>query len=386
MASGMSGQDGNRSNVLLLAARSNQVLSVNLNFDIIPSASYISNRLLFRYKSYNGDLLGNSVVNGTDAEVNFNTQGKLFINTNSSEYYSYHYDLSAAIDLNSDGVAQQEEIIYTKNPGSISAVNDLTYSFFVRAAKILDAFGFQDIKNLPITRAFLTSFLDDAPIFGLGPEKQPILQENIVANDSLLSHNVGAIFDSNRNASIRHQIYEPNSTISRMVMVSKALEDSIFNTFHCHAQDIKQGILSGTKSFTFTIITGRIGGGGCGGNAINFTQDYDPDLRNSFGQTNINATLSATFNLNGDIATLNGFTISGQIGPDLYDWQQGAGSMDSALSVIQAGYNTLGSSGHVFRISALLDGSPSVYFDPDLYIFNHCSVNLLKGVFVCNPH
>jgi hypothetical protein len=85
-------------------------------------------------------------------------------------------------------------------------------------------------------------------------------------------------------------------------------------------------------------------------------QASDPDLFNSFGRVGYNVQVVVTAsrsNANPSQFVTSNVAINGYI-YDFYQWNPAAGTLDSLLSTIQAGYNTLGQGGQIYGTTVQL--------------------------------
>lgn len=269
-----------------------------------------------------------------------------------------YYRLAYGIDLNGDGHLDPSEII-----------NDTRWQFRVASrglytstklallvGGLLPGITFPD-PSLPIASAFLLAFVND----NAGSIPDALSVADIVSINEL-DENTGAVFGGTGTAPVVHDYFSNPSTVYGAVMNSQAMHDAAVLTINNSKAGIKNLMLAtpvgGTQEFTLQLI-GNTGNPSGMEFAFSIAPPYpqDQDLGLAFHFVNLNASLQITVAKNAqsyqimsaaivDSSATTKATIS-----DVYQWGNG----DSPV-VVQAGYNTVGEAGHVFKSTVFIGG------------------------------
>ena len=309
----------------------------------IPNASYFTNKLLVRLAIQPGGP-GTPIIpvgDGTfDATTNIAsmTYDGMYNGSGSSSLIG-DWLVVAGLDTNGDGVLQSSEIA-TQSAYKIRAIKSMDYAddiAFLQTGAIVGG-----VAQVPYASAFLFTFLNDSsPQHGSSASTT-----TIQPNDPRLNYNVGALFMPTGGGSIQHYDFSETSDLADRVALSNTFTSEIYSELNANANLIENyNYTQPTHQFTWTI-----------DKSINFASP-DIDLIEAFGGVQLH--IVTTVLVRASDKTVLSVVYTGYI-TDLYDfyWYLAQGNtIDQFISAkanqdalsVQAGYNTLGSAGHIFE-------------------------------------
>jgi hypothetical protein len=319
----------------------------------MPNMPYFTNKLLVRLAiqpSGPGTAI-TPVGSGTfDSTTNIATL--TYDGANSSDNGTTDWLIVAGIDLNGDGVLQASEVA-TQAADKIRAVTSTAYNtdlaFLILGENTIGRFIQPDAGD------FLRAFVNDEAVDGATATTTTI-QVNATAPQPL-SVNVGALFQPNGAGSIRNNVFPADGILAIDIESSATFLAYVTNILASHHAEVDAYFAANPTSAPHQF------GPWTGPTALALTDD---DLIDTLDNVTANLTVTVTV---ANTKVAQSIATTGTIS-DLYnftwpDTRTGDGSIaeDTLISGIsvQAGYNTLGSGGHIFtsliNINALGDVS-----------------------------
>jgi hypothetical protein len=214
------------------------------------------------------------------------------------------------------------------NNGVTSLRNVVWYSWYPYAAFNLDA------------------FLNDTAVFGATAE-----WTTIHYNAAGLTHNVGAIWDSAGNASVRLNTFQGGG-LAGLAKGSYEFREQVIAPSLSELKPIIQSYKANIwppnePEHRFGPWRMPLG--------MNFGDTSNPasaDLHYALGHVNVNGSVYVTVRRT-DLELIK-LELVGSI-DDLYDFDWSSGGLARTAASVQAGYNTLGVSGHIYYVKIILD-------------------------------
>jgi hypothetical protein len=270
---------------------------------------------------------------------------------------STDYTIAAGLDINKDGILNKDEIIqgrvdFFREAGKQTPLfKVITKGSYLTQVTLAEGGQFFSSVGLTIAPTVLDAFLDDNdPGSGrlFGTDSGLISFDETIPGgaSSPLDHNVGVIYNSSGQGTIRFHQWTVGSEVSNTILQSATFNSALKLYLLRKSQTVRDFFIAnpGATSNTFTWNDFSI--------SQSWNSNDEKDLFFAFGASTTTATLSAT--VRASDLELTSLGIGGKT-VDLYDWNYEkpvsiAGAEIVRLVAIQAGYNTLGKGGHIFRI------------------------------------
>lgn len=359
---------GDRAYLLMGAAQSN-------NFDLkghlkakvnVPTAPELRDKILWRLAGKSGNTYtsenGMSTYNAAGDEVTV-----VLDNPRTDEQNSYF--LVAGYDRDGNGQLASSEINFEPKyqwrhrvNGQI-VIEDHDYEVKIVARStydqsrqtLTDLSNTWDSAGLSQASRLLTAFLTEAPPTGATSQPAPIARD-----EQGLTHAVGVLFQppGNPGVSLSAQ-FSPASQMTATLLESESLNNWVSDQFETKRQEVDQRF-RGTTNAVETFIWQFTGD-------LSFSVISDPDLFFALGKTTI--AVRVEVEVNRALYEVQATALTGSV-MDLtdFDYDDGSGYAGYGDFVrdgarVQAGYNTLGIGGRVFKNNVQMFNSPiSVQF------------------------
>lgn len=342
------GSGSQRHKYILVGGR-NPGHQVYIKADVdFPDVPDLKSKFKFALARMSGD---GPFIKGPSTTIDEN--GELLLETSQIDAVSYStddppqdYAIVGGYDADGNGLANSEVgyiCDYRIRPVSFSAYdgNRAWLSAFVIGGWIV---------NRPFSAEFLQAFRTGNTMSGIGGS---VVNETMSINDDdHPEHHVGIAFTSANSGPIRKYVWSQYSMLAYEIAASNLVTGLI--RLRLASSTIKSEVQSYVwqpgefqKTFTWPLHHSQndvlLGFGG-----------DDPDLHTSFGsvwlkQAKIRVTVEK------DTLTATSVVVQGTAS-DLYDWNYDEGfETDRRAATVQAGYNTLGSGGWIFRLQVDMD-------------------------------
>jgi hypothetical protein len=336
--------DGSRNGVpydyLMMGTRSDGQAHVRAVFETSHEA--VRSKLLFYIPPLSGSWTKPTTSSVTGAIVRVSTQ--LF-----GEAGVQDRKIVAGIDYDGDGLLSNYEVV-ARDPHLLRIVNGTTYSQAFDTLSILRNTwtGLQ----WDFAANFLYSFQYDLPLEG-ATSTTFILDPS---EEKSYTHNTGAIFNSGATATIRLNTFGNDSLLARRVADSTEMTNRVKAALKAHESEIRAAIPNPDPPSPIEFDWLLLAAG-----SDNFAFSNHPDLKFSVGGHTIRD-LRAKVRLDYTVVepgqparyTIVSARLAGTI-LDLYDFDYEAPGEATQGAIVQAGYGTLGTGGHVFRNRIDLD-------------------------------
>jgi len=331
------------STFMMMGFRSDELGHVKAHITI-PDMAYFKNKLLVRL-AIQPDGPGTQIIpvgDGTydpTSNIASMTYDGIYNGSGSSSLIG-DWLVVAGFDANGDGDLQASEIA-AQTTYKIRAIgsSDYTASMAFLQTSALIA---RTTTLVPYASAFLNAFLNDSS----PGHNSSASTTTIQPNDPRLDYNVGALFMPAGGGSIKHYDFPETSDLAESVAMSATFTAEIYSELGNHANLMENyNYTQPTQQFTWTV-----------DKALNFLPD-DIDLVEAFGGVKLH--IVTTVLVRASDKTVLSVAYTGYIS-DLYDFAWYLAQDDSVAQLIsaeanqnalsvQAGYNTLGSGGHIFE-------------------------------------
>ena len=163
-------------------------------------------------------------------------------------------------------------------------------------------------------------------------------------------HNVGVLFNAAGMGKAREYQFPARSRLSRKVMKSNELAREIRTRLFFHKSDVQNHEWQPNDKF-HTFIWDL---------PWEVTFGDTLDLGMSLGDTDIVGKMYAKVRRK-DLKLVQ-LKVSGKV-KDLYNWDYGIGGYDRRAARVQAGYNTLGNAGHIYKVWVYLKGKVKLRYN-----------------------
>jgi hypothetical protein len=206
--------------------------------------------------------------------------------------------------------------------------------------------------------AMLEAFLEDKPPALDGMEEPAEISVAEAARWQLrLSHHVGTPLRTPTDGVIRSYTFSSQSGLATTLLQSRTLSDHLEREVAKHRGEIvaQLGAPGTARSFRWALADQWITVGAFCEDAFWIPACDDFDLKGALGEARLtSATLSLEAQRTDAGIRISSARFQGVI-QDLYDWDYEK-LLDRTFAVLQAGWTTLGSAGHVFALEVKLDG------------------------------
>lgn len=279
---------------------------------------------------------------GVSSEIDVNSEVTIQLGSSNAE----DHIVILGYDVNGDGVLQASEVI-KESRYKIKITEAFTYG--VEVAQLVLGSSAPGCGG-----DFLRAFVDDLPVEGNNTANLVQIQ----INSPSLAHNVGVLFGENGSGPIRNNYFnsqnqmaenirnsrELNRVIRTRILGAGPLLSQVPEYFNTHPEAMDHTF---NASYNDIIAYG-----------IDPIAD-DPNLFLAFGRASINFNL--TFKVRRSDGAVTEVAITGGTQSDLYDWDY---QINPGQARVQAGYNSLGSAGHIFSSTVDITGSiPGLSFN-----------------------
>lgn len=324
-----------------------------------PDVPDLKAKFKFALARMSGDV---PFIKGPSATIDEN--GELLVQTSQIDAVSYSsndppqdYAIVGGYDANGDGLANSEVGYISKyriRPVSFSAYdgNRAWLSAYVIGGWIV---------NRPFSAEFLQAFRTGNTMSGIGGS---VVNETMsIEDEDQPDHHVGIAFNSSNSGPIRRYVWSQYSMLAYEIAASQAVTGRIgprlaSSVIRSEVQSYVWQTGEFQKTFTWTLHPTE------NDVLLDFPEE---DLHTSFGSAWLkNAQIKVT--VDKDTLTATSVVVQGTL-TDLYDWNYEEGfETDRRAATVQAGYNTLGPGGWIFRLQVDMDTasplpSPSYNFN-----------------------
>lgn len=327
-----------------------------------PDVPALKEKFKFALARMSGDTL---FIKGPSETIDEN--GELLLQTSQIDAVGYSdehqppqdYAIVGGFDTSGNGLSNSE-IAYISEfrirPVSFAAYegNRAWLSTFVIGGWIADR---------PYSAAFLQAFRTGNAISGVGGT--PVNETMSIHDDDHPAHHVGIEFNSSNEGPIRRHVWSQYSILANEIASSQEIRWRIQIRLASAAikgevQNYQWQPGEFNKTFTWTLDPEE-------NDVLLSFGASDADLHTSFGKAWLNnAQIKVT--VDKDTLTATSVVVEGTL-TDLYDWDYEEGwEADRRAATVQAGYNTLGPGGWIFRLQVDMN-TPSTIPSPP-YNFN----------------